>query len=52
MPYQENFSEKAFRASLSRNRIAKGVGSDEVDAPEQRGFRDGVNLHLGAIDLD
>ena len=28
----------------------KGVGSNEYNALEQRGFRDGVDLHLGAID--
>ena len=47
----EKFSEKSFRASSSRNRIEEGVGSDEDDAPERRGFRDGVDLHLNAIDM-
>ena len=52
MPHREKFSEKAFRASSSQNRIDERVGSDEVDAPERRGFWDGVDLHLGAIDTD
>ena len=30
----------------------KGVGSKEVDALEQRGFWDGVDLLLGAIEAD
>ena len=49
-PHRENFSEKSFRASLSRNRIEEGVGSNEDNAPEQRGFRDVVDLYFGAID--
>ena len=28
-----------------------GVGSEEDDASEQRGFRDGAYLRLGAIDM-
>ena len=52
MPYREKFFEKAFRASLSQNRIGEGAGLDKVDASEQRGFRDEVDLHLGAIKAD
>ena len=48
-PRQENFSEKSFRASSSWNRIW-GVRLEEDDAPEWKGFQDGVDLHLGAID--
>ena len=50
MPRREKFSEKAFWASSSLNRIDEGVELDEVDAPEQRRLRDGVDLHFGAID--
>ena len=49
-PHREKFSEKSFRAFSSRNRIEKGVGSEEDDAPERREFRDKADLHLGAID--
>ena len=28
----------------------EGAGSKEVDAPKQRGFWDGVDLRLGAIE--
>ena len=52
MPRQEKFSEKAFWASLSRNGTDEGVGSDKVDAPERRGFRDGVDFPLGAINTN
>ena len=38
------------RASSSWNRIWEGIGSKEDDAPEQRGYWDGADLHLGAID--
>ena len=45
----EKFSENALKASSSRNRTVEGEGLvDEV--PERRGFRAGVDLHLGAID--
>ena len=47
---REKFSEKALRASSSQNQICDGVRSEEVDAPKQRGFWDGANLRLGAID--
>ena len=49
-PRREKFSEKSFWASSSRNRIWKAVGSEEDDAPKRRGFRDGVDLSLSAID--
>ena len=49
MPLREKFSEKALRASSSWNWICDGVGSEEVDAPERKGFWDGVDLRLGAI---
>ena len=49
MPCREKFSKKALQASSFQNRIREGVGSEEVDAPEQRGFWDGVDLCLGAI---
>ena len=52
MPHREKFSKKAFQASSSWNRIDEGIRLDEVDAAEQRGFRDGVDLHLGVIDTD
>ena len=51
MPYWEKFSEKAFWASSSQNQIWEGVGSDEVDASERRGFQDKVDLCFGAIDM-
>ena len=51
MPRREKFSEKALQASSSRNRICDGVGSEEEDALEWKGFRDGADLHLGAIDM-
>ena len=44
------FSENAFKASSSRNRIWDRVGSDEEEAPERRGFQVRVDLRLGAID--
>ena len=50
MPRREKFSEKALQASSSRNRIWEGVGSEDEDAPEWRGFWDRVDLHFGAID--
>ena len=46
----EKFSEKSFRAPSSRNRIEEGVGLKEEDAPEHKGFWDGVNLRLGVIE--
>ena len=50
MPHLEKFSENALKASLSRNRTIEGVGSEDEEAPERRGFRAGVDLHLVAID--
>ena len=49
-PYREKFFEKSFCASSSQNQIWDGVGSEKDDAPEQKGFWDGVDLHFGAID--
>ena len=46
----EKFSEKSFWASSSWNRIEEGVGSEEDDALEGKGFLDGVDLRFGAID--
>ena len=51
MPRLEKFSENALKASSSRNRIEEGEGSEDEKAPERRGFRAGVNLRLGAIDM-
>ena len=51
MPRWEKFFEKACQASLSQNRMWEGVESeDEDDALERKGFWDGVDLRLGAID--
>ena len=50
MPRLEKFSENSLQASSSRNRTVEGEGSVE-EAPEQRGFRAGVDLRLGAIDM-
>ena len=50
MPRLEKFSENALKASSSWNRIWDKAGSDEEEAPKQKGFRAGVDLHLGAID--
>ena len=49
-PCREKFSEKSFQASSSRNQIEEGVGSEEDDASERRGFWDGADLHFGAMD--
>ena len=49
MPHLEKFFEKSYQALSSRNRTYEGVGSEEVDAPEWRGFRDEVDLRLGAM---
>ena len=49
MPHREKFFEKSLRAFSSWNRIEEGVGSEEEDALECRGFWDGVDLHLGAM---
>ena len=52
MPRLQKFSEKSLWAFSSRNRTEDGVGLKEEDAPECRGFRDGVHLHLGAIEAN
>ena len=49
MPYLEKFFEKSLWALSSQNQTEEGIGSEEEDAPECRGFWDGVNLCLGAI---
>ena len=54
MPRREKFSKKSDLAFSSRNWMWKGVGSEEEeeeedDAPEQRGFQDGIDLRLGAM---
>ena len=51
-PRREKFSKKSDLVFLSRNRMCEGVGLEEVDASEQRGFQDGVDLRLGAIEAD
>ena len=52
MPRCEKFSVKSDLAFLSRNCTWDGVGSkrEEKDALERRGFYDGVDLCLGAIE--
>ena len=50
MPRLEKFSKNALKASSSWNRTVKGEGSEDEKEPERRGFRAGVDLHLGAID--
>ena len=52
MPRLQKFSKKSFRAFSSWNRIEEGVGLEEEDAPERRGFWDEVDLRLGAIEVD
>ena len=49
MPRLEKFSENSFRALSSWNRTEEGVGSEEEDALERRGFWDGVDFRLGAM---
>ena len=44
----EKFSKKSWWAFLSQNQTWVGVGSEE-DVLEQRRFRDGVDLRLGAM---
>ena len=48
-PCREKFSEKSFWVSSSLNWIW-GVGSEEDYALERKGFWDGADLRLGAID--
>ena len=50
MPHLEKFSKNALKASSSQNWTLEGEGSEDEEAPEQRGFRVGVDLRLGAID--
>ena len=50
MPRLEKFSKNALKASSSRTQTVEGEGSVDEEAPEQRGFRAGVDLRLGAID--
>ena len=45
------FKEVRFGLS-SQNQTEDGVGSDKEDAPERRGFWDGVDLRLGATKAD
>ena len=52
MPRREKFSKKSDLAFSSWNQTCEGVGSEEVDAPELRGFWDGVDLRLGAIEAN
>ena len=52
MPHREKFSKKSDLAFSSRNRMCEGVGLEEVDASEQRGFWDGVDLRLGVVEVD
>ena len=50
MPRLEKFSENALKASSSRSQIVEEEGSEDEEAPEQKGFWAGVDLRLGAID--
>ena len=50
MPHLEKFSENALKSSSSRNQTLEGEQSEDEEAPKRRGFRVGVDLHLGAID--
>ena len=50
MPHLQKFSKKSFRALSSWNQTWEGVGLEEEDALERRGFWDGVDLRLGAIE--
>ena len=49
MPDLEKFSENSLKASSSRNQTLEGERSVEKEAPEQRGFRTGVDLRLSTI---
>ena len=51
MPRLEKFSENALKISSSWNRTLEGEGSEDEEAPERRGFRAGVDLCLGVIDM-
>ena len=50
MPHLEKFSENALKASSSRSQTIEEEGSEDEEALEQKGFRAGVDLRLGAID--
>ena len=50
MPHLEKFSENALKASSSRSQIVEEEGSEDEEAPEQKGFWAGVDLCLGVID--
>ena len=51
MPRLEKFSKNALKASLSQTRTVEGEGSVDEEAPKRRGFRVGVDLRLGAINV-
>ena len=51
MPRLEKFSENSLKASSSRNQTLEGEGSEDEEASKRRGFRAGVDLRLGAIDM-
>ena len=51
MPRLEKFSGNALKASSSWNRTLEGEGLDDEEAPERIGFRAGVDLRLGAVDM-
>ena len=44
--------KEVWLAFSSQNRTEEGVGSEEEDAPERRGFWDRADLRLGAIEAD
>ena len=50
MPRLEKFFENALKASSSRNQIVERERSVDEEVSERRGFRNGVDLLLGAID--
>ena len=51
MSLLEKFFENALKASSSWNQTVEGEGSVDEEALERRGFRAGVDLRLGAIDM-
>ena len=51
MPRLEKFFENSLKASSSRNWTVEGEGSEDEEATKWRGFRAGVDLRLGAIDM-
>ena len=51
MPHLEKLFENALKESSSWNRTLEGEGSEDEGALERRGFRAGVDLRLGAIDM-